>query len=244
MSARLSIRSYTRTMHAHTHDYCQLVFPLHGTIKISIETALGTGVPQSRSDHVGPGRCVIIPAGANHSFSADEQASFLVADLDQLPAPMIDLPTPFVSISSPLLAFCQFVEHQLQHQHNPVLHEEIGALFLSLLTQERFQARYDPRISRTLEYLQQDLSHTTKLTELAEIACLSLSQYKALFKQQTGLSTSQYLLKLRMDKARALLAHTDYPIGIIAEHVGYQDLSAFSRRFSEYFGQSPRHFRT
>lgn len=240
MSARLSIRSYTRTMHAHTHDYCQLVFPLHGTIKISIRTS----VAQAPSDQVGPGRCAIIPANAEHSFSANERASFLVADLDQLPTPMIDLPTPFVSISSPLLAFCQFVEHQLQHQHNPDLHEEIGALFLSLLTQERFQARYDPRVTRTLEYLQQDLSQTTKLAELAEIACLSLSQYKALFKQQTGLSTSQYLLKLRMDKARALLAHTDYPIGIIAEHVGYQDLSAFSRRFSEYFGQSPRHFRT
>ncbi|MCO4759623.1 MAG: helix-turn-helix domain-containing protein [Oceanospirillaceae bacterium] len=240
MSARLSIRSYTRTQHAHTHGYCQLVLPLHGTIKISIQTS----VVHASSDRVGPGRCAIIPADAKHSFSADEQARFLVADLDQLPELITDLPTPFVSISSPLLAFCQFVEHQLQHQHNPALHEEIGALFLSLLTQERFQARYDPRISRTLEYLQQDLGQTTKLTALAEIACLSLSQYKALFKQQTGLSTSQYLLKLRMDKVRALLAHTDYPIGMIAEHVGYQDLSAFSRRFSEYFGQSPRHFRT
>lgn len=243
MSARLSIRSYTHTMHAHTHDYCQLVLPLHGSIKISIETAFGTGVPQELSDQVGPGRCVIIPAGAKHSFSADEQASFLVADLNQLPEPMSHLPTPFVAISSPLLSFCQFVEHQLQHQHVPALNEEIGALFLSLLAQERFQARYDPRIARTLDYLQKDLSQTTKLAELAEIACLSLSQYKTLFKQQTGVSTSQYLLKLRMQKARALLAHTDYPIGIIAEHVGYQDLSAFSRRFSDYFGQSPRHFR-
>ncbi|WP_372830926.1 helix-turn-helix domain-containing protein [Pontibacterium sp.] len=244
MSARLSIRSYTRVMHAHRHDYCQLVFPLHGTIQISIDTAAGTDRVQPPSNQVGPGRCAIIPSGATHSFSADEQSSFLVADLDQLPEPMTDLPTFFVSISSPLLTFCQFVECQLQHRHNPVLNEEIGALFLSLLLQERFQARHDPRISRTMEYLQQDLSQTIQLAELAEIACLSLSQYKTLFKQQTGLSTRQYLLKLRMDKARALLAHTDYPISIIAEHVGYQDLSAFSRRFSEYFGQSPKHFRT
>ena len=153
---------------------------------------------------------------------------------------MQSLSTPFTNISSPLLAFCQFVEYQLQHSHNPDLNREIGGLFVSLLAQEPFQAQYDPRISRVLEHLQQDLASTPSVPELAAIACLSLSQYKTLFKQQTGLSTSQFLLKLRMDKARALLAHTDYPVSIVAEQVGYTDLSAFSRRFSEHFGQSPR----
>ncbi|WP_350629915.1 helix-turn-helix domain-containing protein, partial [Pseudoalteromonas sp. Q36-MNA-CIBAN-0048] len=46
----------------------------------------------------------------------------------------------------------------------------------------------------------------------------------------------------RMQKAKALLTHTDLPIQIIAEQVGYNDLSAFSRRFSLYFGLSPRLF--
>lgn len=239
MSAQLSIRSYTLTLRAHAHDYCQLVLPLHGALEISLETYRA----QTLTDRVALGRCVIIPAGAVHSFSAAEQSRFLVANLNQLPNSMLNLPTPFVSISSPLLAFCQFVEYQLQHQHNPQLNADIGTLFLSLLEQESFQAQYDARISRVLEYLQHNLNQTPALPALSAIACLSLSQYKALFKQQIGLSTHQYLLKLRMDKARALLAHTDYPVNIIAEQVGYQDLSAFSRRFSRYFGQSPRHFR-
>jgi len=234
MSARLSIRSYTRTMHAHAHDHYQLVLPLQGSIEITTAGA---------SDRVGPGRCVIVTAGTEHSFAADERARFLVADLDELPENMTTLNTPFTNISSPLLAFCQFVEYQLQHIHNPDLNREIGELFVSLLAEEPFQAQYDPRISRVLEHLQQDLAHTPSVPELAAIACLSLSQYKTLFKQQTGLSTSQFLLKLRMDKARALLAHTDYPVSIVAEQVGYTDLSAFSRRFSEHFGQSPRQFR-
>ncbi|WED28381.1 helix-turn-helix transcriptional regulator [Vibrio sp. DW001] len=55
-----------------------------------------------------------------------------------------------------------------------------------------------------------------------------------------GENITQYLLALRMDKARALLTHTDYPVSIIANMVGYQDTAAFSHRFSAYFGHSPR----
>ncbi|MDF5570734.1 helix-turn-helix domain-containing protein, partial [Vibrio parahaemolyticus] len=36
--------------------------------------------------------------------------------------------------------------------------------------------------------------------------------------------------------------HTDLPVQLIAERVGYSDLSAFSRRFSMHFGMSPREF--
>jgi AraC-like DNA-binding protein len=39
-----------------------------------------------------------------------------------------------------------------------------------------------------------------------------------------------------------LLMHTDYPLQIIGEKVGYNELSAFSRKFSQYFGFSPTKF--
>ncbi|AHE49270.1 arabinose operon regulatory protein [Aeromonas hydrophila 4AK4] len=75
------------------------------------------------------------------------------------------------------------------------------------------------------------------------MACLSISQFKALFKKETGQTPGQYLLHLRMEKARALLVNTDYPINVIAGDVGYQDSSAFSSRFSQYYGYPPRKLR-
>jgi len=234
MQARLSIRSYTRTLRAHSHEYYQLVLPLHGTIALTTN---------NQSDRVGPGRCVVIQHHTEHHFAADEAARFLVADLDALPDNMQGLATPFCTISPALLAFCHYVEHQLQQPHDAALNAEISALFVSLLRQEIFDTRFDPRISRVLEHLQQDLSQTPTLPQLAELACLSLSHFKSLFRQQTGTSPQQYLSNLRMEKARALLTHTDTPVTIIAQQLGYQDLSAFSRRFRQHFGQSPRHFR-
>ncbi|MCT7655312.1 helix-turn-helix transcriptional regulator [Oceanimonas sp. NS1] len=52
----------------------------------------------------------------------------------------------------------------------------------------------------------------------------------------------QYVTQKRMDKARALIQHTDYSIQLVAELVGYTDLSAFSRRFSQHFGMTPTRF--
>lgn len=233
VATRFSIRSYSLNARAHAHRHHQLVLPLQGVIEIR------TNGHQGR---IGMGHCVVILAGHEHWFSAAEQARFLVADTSTLPHRMLSLPTPFVSVSAPLQAFCRFVETQLQHQLNPELENRMGTLFEQLLAEQAFQPRIDPRIARVLDWLEADLRRTPTLAELASHACLSLSHYKALFQQEIGQSTGQYLLRLRMDKARALLAHTDYPVHIIAETVGYQDVSAFSRRFSAYFGQSPRHF--
>jgi AraC-like DNA-binding protein len=59
-------------------------------------------------------------------------------------------------------------------------------------------------------------------------------------KDVTGQTVMQYIAHQRMARAKALLSHTDYPVHIVAEKVGYQDVSAFSRRFSKHFGVSPK----
>lgn len=92
---RLSIRSYTQRMRSHFHEYHQLVLPLRGSINIKVGDYSG---------RVNLGDCVVIQAGQQHDFHADEAARFLVADLDQLPANLTESSSVKFSISSPLLA--------------------------------------------------------------------------------------------------------------------------------------------
>lgn len=241
LCARLSIRSYGPKPRAHTHDFCQVVIPLHGVIELLL------GQPDihegQRAERLGPGKGALIQSGVMHRFLADAKACFIVADLDSLPLELESRSDPFIDISDSFLSYCLFIEQQLNSELNQTLEQSIGLLFVQLLAQQSSSSKRDSRIQKVLEYLTQDLSHTPELNQLASIACLSVSQYKNLFRQVTGLSTGQYLLKLRMEKARALLAHTDYPVGIIANKIGYQDASAFSRRFADFFDQSPRDYR-
>lgn len=235
MKDRLSIRRYTPTIDSHQHNYHQLVLPLHGVIELAIA---------DKHDAVGIGHCAVIQAGTIHSFKALEKARFLVADLNDLPTNLQNLDTPFIATTNALQHFCQFAEAQLEHRLNLDLEESMTALFKQLLGTQDFLPRIDPRISRVITVMSDDLSITLSLTTLASNANLSVSQLKTLFKKHTGKTCGQYLLMLRMEKARALLANTDVPAHLVAEKVGYQDQSAFSRRFHAYFGQTPRSFMT
>ncbi|WP_332248847.1 AraC family transcriptional regulator [Psychromonas ingrahamii] len=89
-------------------------------------------------------------------------------------------------------------------------------------------------------FIDANLSASLQILELAKIAYLSPTQFKKLFTNNLGISAYKYITQKRMEKAKALLTHTDLPVQLIAQQVGYNDLSAFSRRFSLYFGLSPR----
>jgi len=228
-----SIRSYTNEMRGHSHEYHQLVLPLHGSIHIAVGAFSGP---------VSPGDCVIIKAGQRHDFRAPEAARFLVLDSEHLPENLMASPDEKFAVDAPMMAFIQFIEQQLQHQVNRALESLTYELFYQLLAQQTCTRRIDKRIEQVLDVITGDLSQAHSLTALARVACLSPTQFKKVFKQSLGSSFQVYLTGLRMEKAKALLTHTDIPISLIAERVGYQNASAFSRRFREYFGTSPKTF--
>ncbi len=63
------------------------------------------------------------------------------------------------------------------------------------------------------------------------------------FKNAKGISLQEYLLKVRMQKAKEFLEGTDWPIQEISEKVGYADQLNFSRIFRKYEGISPSEYR-
>ena len=235
MQDNLSLRAYTPAVCSHKHDYHQIVLPLHGVIEISVNGIHGV---------VGVGQTVIIQKGVEHSFKAQENSRFLVADLSELPNNAYLLESPFASISASMQSYCNFIEAQLQFHVNAELESSMVSLFKQLLLSQAFSPKIDNRITRVLAYIESNLSKVCSLEELASITNLSTSHFKVEFKNQTGKSAGEYLMGRRMEKARALLNHTDYPIQIICERVGYSNQSAFSRRFSKYFGQSPSKFKS
>ncbi|WP_281555974.1 AraC family transcriptional regulator [Thalassomonas sp. RHCl1] len=228
-----SIRAYSNEMRGHYHEHHQLVLPLHGSIYISVAEFSGL---------VSPGDCVVIKAGQRHDFRAPEEARFLVLDTDRLPAKLMSFGEAKFAVNGPLMSFIHFIEQQLQHQVNQALESLTYELFQQLLAQQSCVRRIDKRLEQVLDVISQDLSRAHSLTALAQVACLSVTQFKKVFKDSLGVSFQVYLTRQRMEKAKALLTHTDIPISLIAERVGYQNASAFSRRFRQYFGSSPKTF--
>lgn len=234
MNNSLSIRAYTKQLQSHIHHrHHQLVLPVQGCIVIDMVSYKGK---------VTVGECVVVPSGTEHGFKADEAARFIVADLTTLPAHLLESGLAVFSISPPLMSFLLFVEKQLQHQVDSGIEHSILDVFSMLLSQQRATHTLDKQMRIVQGWINEHLEQPISIDTLSALACLSPTQFKKRFKASFSMSAQQYISGLRMEKAKALLAHTDLPVQLVAEKVGYGDLSAFSRRFSVYTGLSPRAF--
>ncbi|WP_417598351.1 AraC family transcriptional regulator [Oceanospirillum sp.] len=244
MQTRLSLRSYTLNPRSHRHEYAQVVIPLQGKIRLALGfSGASEHLPFRFESELGVKQAVVIPPGHIHRFSSHQESRFLVADIHNLPAHLTQLEKPLLALSNHFFDFCLFAEQQLNNQLDPDIEQPMGHIFYHLLSQQQPYARKDKRIELVVDFLKKDLSHTPELSQLSDIACLSLSHFKQLFVDIYGQPPLQHLRVLRMQKARALLSHSDTPIAIIAQKVGYTDASAFSRSFRQYWGQPPKDYR-
>ncbi|WHO37239.1 helix-turn-helix transcriptional regulator [Sphingobium sp. AP49] len=96
---------------------------------------------------------------------------------------------------------------------------------------------------RTIEARIQDGATLPTLGELAELCGLSRRQLMRAFREETGRTVGAFVQDLTLDRAKALLQHTDLPIGEVAAQVGFTTATAFSTAFRRSIGESPRSFR-
>jgi AraC-like DNA-binding protein len=99
-----------------------------------------------------------------------------------------------------------------------------------------------PRLGRVVEHLHAHLADDVRVTELARIAELSVSQLERQFCRVFQLAPHRFLVKLRLERAAGLL---DGPgsVAAIAQACGYADHSAFTRQFRAVVGVTPRDYR-
>jgi AraC-like DNA-binding protein len=102
----------------------------------------------------------------------------------------------------------------------------------------------DVRIIAVREWLDHHYRESHSLASLAERAQLERTYFSSRFTKVVGLSTSEYVARLRIRYAIGLLQSTDEPIITISRLSGFNDLSNFGRTFRRLMGLSPRQFRT
>lgn len=93
------------------------------------------------------------------------------------------------------------------------------------------------------EFVEDRLAGTLTLDDLVEHTGYSSSHLTRLFQDQIGLSPMQYVTRQRMIRAATMLEVSTLNIAEIARSVGYTDPYHFSRRFKNYTGYAPTHYR-
>lgn len=99
-------------------------------------------------------------------------------------------------------------------------------------------------ISRIKEIIRQKYSENIGTAAISDEVYLSPNYISLIFKQETGETITEYITKVRMEKAKELLSSSDLKILEIAEQVGFENAHYFSTVFKKYTGIHPQKYRT
>lgn len=99
-------------------------------------------------------------------------------------------------------------------------------------------------VNRIINYLNENYEHKISLEQIAHNIYLSPVYISKIFKEETGESPINYLIKIRLEKAKDILLNSDSgSIKSIANQVGYDDVYHFSKLFKKYYGVSPLYYK-
>lgn len=94
-------------------------------------------------------------------------------------------------------------------------------------------------VNTILEYLSQNYMKPISLYRLAHNMYLSPVYISKIFKEETGESPINHLIRIRLTKANELLSAGNIPIKTVARNVGYEDAYYFSKLYKKYYGIPP-----
>lgn len=95
------------------------------------------------------------------------------------------------------------------------------------------------KLRQVFDYIESHLAETISLDDLARAANLSVSHFKALFREARGVAPHQYVIRRRLERARSLLGGDELTIRQIALKVGFAHQSHLARHMQRTMGFSP-----
>jgi AraC-like DNA-binding protein/ligand-binding sensor protein len=103
--------------------------------------------------------------------------------------------------------------------------------------------RHSSALRKAERYIWENYTRKISLREIAEASGLSAPYFSTIFKDEMGENLSNYLNRLRVEKASAMLTESELSLSEIAAACGFEDQSWFSKIFKSHTGNSPGKFR-
>ncbi len=98
-------------------------------------------------------------------------------------------------------------------------------------------------VEEAKKYMNKNFNRNISLNEISERFFINPYYFSQLFKKKTGETYQNYLIRLRVDRAKKLLEETDLKIYEICELVGYADINHFNKIFERVIGVKPGEYK-
>ncbi len=208
-----------------------LIFPMNGRLRFTQD---GNSVIASQTQPV------LIPEGASYRNECLETADSRMFNLHIASAGdrICALAAPLVAVvSDAFQSICAAAAAALPEAPALILADLYG-LIGAIIRAERVQTPQEALFARAAAEMEHHLGDPSlTLQRIAAALPVSSSYLYKLFQRYSGQSPQQFLRRLRMTQAQALLSERSVTETALA--VGYSDIYAFSRAYKQCFGVSP-----
>ncbi len=142
---------------------------------------------------------------------------------------------------------CQY--YNLEVPNRELICSGMMQTILALLSNELYKGnpltgeKGKDKISEVISHIKMVPNLNITVSECADFCKMSKVHFSRIFKQITGMPPVQFVLKIRIDRAKELLDFTDKSIAEIAEASGFPDQNYFARTFKKITGMSPTQYR-
>lgn len=257
------------TMAYHQHNSTEIMYLISGSCVVEVRDESGGDKPF----RLKRGELILLDAGVPHRLIVEEGSScrmlnveFGFAEYGGV-APSVGrlareedtlaelLQSPFDSL---VLADQEEVFHVLKalvlelDQQGGKGSSMVHLLFLELLLRlsrlrrESLPASGQPSqlyVRRAVEFLHQNYDRSISVKEVALSVNIHPGYLHRIFRAHTGQTLTDYLNRLRMEKARMLLGQSEIPVAEIADYVGISSRQYFHLLFKKYAGCTPIEYR-
>lgn len=225
----------------HSHEVHQIEYALHGVVEVETDAAHYLLPPQ---------QAAWIPAGLQHQAVMNPDVKTVAVMFD---AQMIADPGDRARIIavSPLIREMMIyglrwpVERAHGDDTSDTFFRTLANLVADALDHEAplsLPTTEHPIVAAALAYTKEHLASVTA-EDVSRAVAVSERTLRRLFAETIGISWRTYLLHARMLRAMALLAGPDQSVQATATAVGFENLSSFTRCFSQFCGETPSAYR-
>lgn len=123
------------------------------------------------------------------------------------------------------------------------IHDTMALDFCKRMNKLRKSQMLSKPIVLCIDYIYSHIHYRITIKELADYLNLSESYLSKLFHKEMGIPVSQYILELKIEKAKNLLQYSDYNIVDIANYLSFSSQSHFIQVFQKFTGLTPHKFR-
>lgn len=158
-------------------------------------------------------------------------------------------PSP-IATSDNMRQLCK-IGVDIGYASNPELNTLRDAIGQAVCKTYLYEARLDSKdrripahVLKARRFIEEHLGNeAVDLDAIAAVASVTPQHLITSFKKHTGTTPSRYLWRMRANRARQLLIHTDYSQSEIAFRCGYSSLPHYARSIKKLFGMTPGQLR-